>query len=50
MEVILKDVQYYYKFIVVNENEGVFDGLVVDRFGYFWFIFWFGGKIICVYL
>ena len=49
MEATLKDVQYHHKFIVANENEGVLDGLAVDRAGYLWLTFWFGGKIICVH-
>ncbi|NES76143.1 MULTISPECIES: SMP-30/gluconolactonase/LRE family protein [unclassified Okeania] len=36
------------QFIVSQEHEGVPDGLAVDRAGYLWVTFWFGGKVVCI--
>lgn len=47
-EATLRDVQYHHKLLVTHENEGVIDGLAVDRAGYLWLTLWFGGKVICI--
>ena len=44
----LRNVKYDHKLIVAHENEGVLDGLAVDRAGYLWLTLWFGGKVICI--
>ncbi len=42
--------EFYHErqFIVSQEHEGVPDGLAVDRAGYLWITFWFGGKVVCI--
>ncbi|MBP0011965.1 MAG: SMP-30/gluconolactonase/LRE family protein [Roseofilum sp. SBFL] len=47
-EATLPDIREHYQFIVADENEGVPDGLAVDRAGRLWLTFWFGGKIVCI--
>lgn len=47
-EASLPDIREHHKFIVADENEGVPDGLAVDRVGRLWLTFWFGGKVVCI--
>ncbi|MDJ0518254.1 MAG: SMP-30/gluconolactonase/LRE family protein [Trichodesmium sp. MO_231.B1] len=46
-ETTLPDFKHH-KFIVADENEGVPDGLTVDRAGHLWITFWFSGKVVCI--
>ncbi len=47
-ETTIPDVSEHHKFIVADENEGVPDGLAVDRAGHLWITFWFSGKVVCI--
>jgi len=47
-ETTLPDIREHHKFIVADKNEGVPDGLAVDRAGRLWLTFWFSGKVMCI--